>query len=77
VRAGEPLAAREAEPAPEAANPQTKLGRKPKNQRLSEAILMHRNAKPKPKGWLLAVLDSIYKDGELQLQLHQEPGALR
>jgi hypothetical protein len=24
---------------------------------------MHRNARPKPKGWLLAVLDSIYKDG--------------
>lgn len=45
--------------------PQAKLGRLPKNARLIEAMAQHKNAKPKPKGWLLAIVDSIYKDGGL------------
>jgi len=44
---------------------QAKLGRLPKNARLIEAMAQHKNAKPKPKGWLLAVVDAIYKEGEL------------
>jgi hypothetical protein len=43
--------------------PQAKLGRLPKNARLIEAMAQHKNAKPKPKGWLLAIVDSIYRDG--------------
>jgi len=27
-------------------------------------MAQHKNAKPKPKGWLMAVVDSIYKEGE-------------
>lgn len=51
-------------PAPPAeAPPQVKLGRVPKNARLIEAMAQHKNAKPKPKGWLMAVVDSIYKEG--------------
>lgn len=42
---------------------QVKLGRVPKNARLIEAMAQHKNAKPKPKGWLMAVVDSIYKEG--------------
>lgn len=49
-------------PAAEAA-PHVKLGRVPKNTRLIEAMAQHKNAKPKPKGWLMAVVDSIYKEG--------------
>jgi hypothetical protein len=45
------------------APPQGKLGRVPKNARLIEAMAQHKNAKPKPKGWLMAVVDSIYKEG--------------
>jgi hypothetical protein len=30
-----------------------------------EAMAQHKNAKPKPKGWLMAVVDSIYKEGVL------------
>jgi hypothetical protein len=45
------------------AQPQVKLGRVPKNARLIEAMAQHKNAKPKPKGWLMAVVDSIYKEG--------------
>lgn len=44
--------------------PQSKLGRLPKNARLIEAMAQHKHAKPKPKGWLLSVVDSIYKDAE-------------
>jgi hypothetical protein len=29
-----------------------------------DAMAQHKNAKPKPKGWLLAVVDTVYKDGE-------------
>lgn len=50
-------------PPPEAP-PQVKLGRVPKNARLIEAMAQHKNAKPKPKGWLMAVVDSIYKEGK-------------
>jgi hypothetical protein len=46
------------------AEPGAKLGRLPKNARLIEAMAQHKNAKPKPKGWLMAVVDSIYKEGE-------------
>jgi hypothetical protein len=53
-----------AAPEQEQPPPQAKLGRLPKNARLIEAMAQHRNAKPKPKGWLLAVVDSIYKEGE-------------
>jgi hypothetical protein len=48
---------------PAEAPPQVKLGRVPKNARLIEAMAQHKNAKPKPKGWLMAVVDSIYKEG--------------
>lgn len=48
---------------PAEAAPQVKLGRVPKNARLIEAMAQHKNAKPKPKGWLMAVVDSIYKEG--------------
>lgn len=50
---------------PAEAPPQVKLGRVPKNARLIEAMAQHKNAKPKPKGWLMAVVDSIYKEGVL------------
>ncbi|KIY97727.1 hypothetical protein MNEG_10236 [Monoraphidium neglectum] len=53
---------------PEQQPPQAKLGRLPKNARLIEAMAQHRNAKPKPKGWLLAIVDSIYKEGETLLR---------
>jgi hypothetical protein len=43
--------------------PQVKLGRVPKNVRLIEAMAQHKNAKPKPRGWLMAVVDSIYWEG--------------
>jgi hypothetical protein len=43
---------------------QSRLGRLPKNARLIEAMAQHKNAKPKPKGWLMAVVESIYKEGE-------------
>jgi hypothetical protein len=26
-------------------------------------MAQHKNAKPKPKGWLMAIVDSIYKEG--------------
>lgn len=26
-------------------------------------MAQHKNAKPKPKGWLMSVVDQIYKDG--------------
>jgi hypothetical protein len=42
---------------------QSRLGRLPKNARLIEAMAQHKNAKPKPKGWLMAVVESIYKEG--------------
>lgn len=42
---------------------QARLGRLPKNARLIEAMAQHKNAKPKPKGWLMAVVESIYKEG--------------
>jgi hypothetical protein len=41
-----------------------KLGKVPKNQRLKDAMSQHRNARPKPKGWLLSVVEQVYKDGE-------------
>ncbi|GAX74225.1 hypothetical protein CEUSTIGMA_g1674.t1 [Chlamydomonas eustigma] len=41
-----------------------KLGKLPKNQRLKDAMSQHRNARPKPKGWLLSVVEQVYKDGE-------------
>jgi hypothetical protein len=47
-----------------AEQPQAKLGRLPKNARLIEAMAQHKNAKPKPKGWLMAVVDCIYKEGK-------------
>jgi hypothetical protein len=50
------------------APPQGKLGRVPKNARLIEAMAQHKNAKPKPKGWLMAVVDSIYKEGGYHTQ---------
>jgi hypothetical protein len=43
---------------------QSRLGRLPKNARLIEAMAQHKNAKPKPKGWLMAVVDSIYREGD-------------
>lgn len=46
--------------------PQSKLGKLPKNQRLKDAMAQYKNAKPKPKGWLQAVVDQVYKDGEWQ-----------
>eukprot|EP00878_Enallax_costatus_P005108 GHUV01005370.1.p1 GENE.GHUV01005370.1~~GHUV01005370.1.p1 ORF type:complete len:604 (+),score=218.67 GHUV01005370.1:107-1918(+) len=48
--------------------PQQRLGKVPKNARLIEAMAQHKNAKPKPKGWLMAVVDSIYKEGETLLR---------
>lgn len=48
----------------ESGEPQGKLGRLPKNQRLKDAMAQHRNAKPKPKGWLVSVVESVWKDGE-------------
>jgi hypothetical protein len=33
-------------------------------------MAQHKNAKPKPKGWLMAVVESIYKEGERQFKLH-------
>ena len=36
----------------------------PKNARLANAILTHPNARPRPKGWLMGVVESVYKDGE-------------
>jgi hypothetical protein len=45
------------------------LGRLPKNARLIEAMAQHKNAKPKPKGWLMAVVESIYKEGERRLHV--------
>lgn len=27
-------------------------------------MAQHKNAKPKPKGWLMSVVEQIYKDGE-------------
>lgn len=50
------------------APPQVKLGKVPKNARLIEAMAQHKNAKPKPKGWLMAVVDSIYKEGMFSVQ---------
>ncbi|WIA33826.1 hypothetical protein OEZ86_006935 [Tetradesmus obliquus] len=47
---------------------QARLGRLPKNARLIEAMAQHKNAKPKPKGWLMAVVESIYKEGETLLR---------
>ncbi len=44
--------------------PNGKLGKLPKNQRLKDAMAQHKNAKPKPKGWLMSVVEQIYKDGE-------------
>ncbi|KAJ9505696.1 hypothetical protein QJQ45_024225 [Haematococcus lacustris] len=46
-----------------AVEPQSKLGKLPKNQRLKDAMAQHKNAKPKPKNWLMAVVDTVYKDG--------------
>eukprot|EP00798_Chlamydomonas_sp_ICE-L_P021462 gene21462-28434_t len=43
---------------------QAKLGKLPKNQRLKDAMAQHSNAKPKPKGWILSVVEQIYKDAE-------------
>jgi hypothetical protein len=45
--------------------PAARLGKLPKNVRLVEAMAQHKNAKPKPKGWLMAVVDNIYKEGEM------------
>ena len=47
-----------------ATEPHGKLGKLPKNQRLKDAMAQHNNAKPKPKGWLMAVVEQIYKDGQ-------------
>lgn len=44
-------------------DPAVKLGKPPKSRRLLEALMKYRDARPKPKGWLLAVVDNIYKDG--------------
>lgn len=48
--------------------PQSKLGRLPKNARLVEAMAQHKNAKPKPKGWLMAAVESMYKEGDSLLR---------
>jgi hypothetical protein len=40
------------------------LGAAPKNARLAMALLQHRNARPRPKGWLMGVVESVHKEGE-------------
>lgn len=41
-----------------------KLGNLPKNLRLVEAIMLHKHEAPRPKGWLMAVVEAVYKEGE-------------
>lgn len=57
--------------------PQAKLGRLPKNVRLIEAMAQHRNAKSKPKGWLLVIVDAIYRDGACSRAMGLLEGGLR
>lgn len=30
-------------------------------------MAQHKNAKPKPKGWLMSVVEAVYKDGGWRL----------
>ncbi|GIM03682.1 hypothetical protein Vretimale_8354, partial [Volvox reticuliferus] len=44
----------------------------PKNARLATALAQHRTARPRPKGWLMGLVESVYKDGEaLQRRMGQ------
>lgn len=49
----------------------------PKNARLMQAIAQHKTAKPKPKGWLLGVVEAIFKDGETLTRKFSRSGAGR
>lgn len=40
-----------------------KLGTMPKSVRLVEAISQHKFEAPRPKGWVLAVVEAVYKEG--------------
>ncbi|KAG2434787.1 hypothetical protein HXX76_007672 [Chlamydomonas incerta] len=55
----------------------TALGRAPKNVRLATAMQQHRNARPRPKGWLMGLVESIYKEGEALLRKMGRMEALR
>lgn len=42
---------------------EAKLGTMPKDQELLDAIEVHNLEPPRPKGWLLTVVDGVYKEG--------------